>query len=384
MKAKRITIVFMGLSIENTPKLNQVATTFEANGFEVSIKGIVKTSANSESMPGLYIKGTTQGMAKVFKVFVLQIRLFFHLLFKDKSTVLYSVNTLSGLVVMTVAKLKGKKYIYEAHEMVFGVNYPFFKGRWRKIWISLEKRIIKKSAWFFTTDQFRLTFYNRFLKLKKENQGYLLNVPNSMEFDEKSSLRVKYGITSGCIISYCGGIMPGRNIEEIIQAYSRIDRVDTKLLLAGSISEEYKTSLLHLINQLGIAEDEVVFTGFIENRILKEYMRLSDVTFILYQANSLNNRFSSPNKVFDAIHTETYFITSDSPLSNFIVSQVPVGEIVYEVSAESIREHLMKAIEQVTPGRNCDYKALKEQYCWEKESQKIGKVLAYLELDKRN
>jgi glycosyltransferase involved in cell wall biosynthesis len=375
MNSKRVTIVFMGLSIENTPKLKLVSKTLEANGFEVSIKGIVKTSANPEPQPGLYVKGNAQGLAKVFKVFVLQLRLMLHLVFKDRSDFLYSVNTLSGWVVMIVSRLKGKKYVYEAHEMVFGVNYPFFKGSWRKIWIFIEKRIIRRSTWFFTTDQFRLTFYNRFLKLKKQNQGYLLNVPNSMEFEDKSVLREKYGIRSRYIVSYCGGLMRGRNIEEIIEAYGLIDRSETTLLLAGSVSEDYKNELLACIKRCGIAEDEVIFTGFIENRILKEYMRLSDVTFILYQPDSLNNRFSSPNKVFDAIHTETYFITSYSPLSHLIVSQFPAGEIIQRVTPVSIRDHLVKALEHVSKEGSRDYSALKKAYSWEEESRKIERIL---------
>lgn len=375
MKSKRVSIVFMGLSIENTPKLNLVVKTLESNGFEVSIKGIVKTSLNPDAQPGLYVKGQAQGLAKVVKVFGLQIRLLMHLLFRDRSDFLYSVNTLSGLVVMVVCGLKGKKYVYEAHEMVFGVNYPFFRGSWRKIWILIEKRVIRKSTWFFTTDQFRLTFYNRFLKLNKQQQGYLLNVPESAVYEDKSILREKYGLHSRYIISYCGGVMPGRNIEEIIEAYGLIDRSETTLLLAGSVSPEYQKDLLEHLKQCGIAEQEVVFTGFIENRVLKEYMRLSDVTFILYQPVSLNNRFSSPNKVFDAIHTETYFITSYSPLSHAIVSRYPVGEIIEKVTPGNLANQLKNALEQTSRLGNSSYEEVKKKYSWEEESRKLNRII---------
>ena len=104
-------------------------------------------------------------------------------------------------------------------------------------------------------------------------------------------------------------------------------------------------------------------------------MRLSDVTFILYQPVSLNNRFSSPNKVFDAIHTETYFITSYSPLSHAIVSRYPVGEIIEKVTPGNLANQLKNALEQTSRLGNSSYEEVKKKYSWEEESRKLNRII---------
>lgn len=372
---KRVTIVFTGLSVENTPKLTLVKKAFESNGYSVSIKGIVKSSSLEERPEGLYVKGNSQGIKKLIRVFWLQLKLVFHLLFKDKSDFYYSVNTLSGLVVMFVSMLKSKKYVYEAHEMVFGVNYPFFKGSWRKMWNFFEKAIINRSEWFFTTDQFRLRFYHLYLRINKEKQGYLLNVPELQKLDTKSSLRAKYGVQKKNVISYCGGVIPGRNMEEIIQAFAKLNQEETELIVAGSIDPNYEKDLRGLARSVGV-EGNITFTGLIENQVLREYMKLSDITFTLYKSHSLNNRFSSPNKIFDAIHSGTYFIASDSPLIHYIVSQYPVGRIVKNVNELELTDHLKKALLELDTLNAEIFEEVSKMYCWEKEVEKLNEMIA--------
>jgi hypothetical protein len=44
MRQKVVSIIYTGLSVENTPKLKQLEKVFEEIGYKVYIKGIVKYS----------------------------------------------------------------------------------------------------------------------------------------------------------------------------------------------------------------------------------------------------------------------------------------------------------------------------------------------------
>lgn len=377
MGQKIVSIIYTGLSVENTPKLKQLEKVFEEIGYKVYIKGIVKYSNDlNVDKNGFYAKGEEQGILKIFKVFYLQIKLFFHLLFVDKSNFYYSINTISGLTVYLVTLFNRKKYIYEAHEMIFGVNYLFFRGKWKKLWNPIEKLIIKNSFWFFTTDAFRLTVYKRYLKIRLDRIGYLMNVPNKFHI-EKQNLKTQYGFDNKKIISYCGGVSPSRNIELIIKAYKHLQLDNSILILAGSIeSNSYKQKLLNLIEHLELSKESIIITGRLDNLILKEYMALSDVTFTLYNSNSLNNRFSSPNKIFDAIHVGTKFISTDSPLVRDIIKKnSSVGFIVNENNVEDVKEALYKSLALNDEFSPYIYESLKNDYCWENESKKIIEII---------
>lgn len=373
MKNKKVTIVFVGLSIENTPKIKQVADSLMDLGYSVSIKGIVKNKKIDSA--GLYSKGESQGLKKIFHVFFLQLRLMFHLLFKDKAEFYYTINPITSITVSIISGLKRKKYIYESHEMIFGVNYHFFTGKWRYFWTFIDQKLIKNSAYFFTTDEFRLRFYKRYYKLKGQNMGYLLNVPSKVQASDKSTLRKKYGINHKYIISYCGGIIEGRNIEEIIGAYSFIKSNDIHLLLAGSISDSYKKTLMSQIDKLGIKSDQITFTGDLENSILKEYMALSDITFTLYKRNTLNNRLCSPNKIFDAIHVQTYFIATDSPIAHKIITEYPVGNIVNDLTIDNLKNQILQSIRDIEQVNYDNFSVLSSKYNWEVESRKLSAVI---------
>ena len=195
-------------------------------GFSISLFGIVKDLSHDlvgVNVTHLYSKGNKQGVFKIALVCYYVAKLIFSLVFTLRNSNIYAINPISGLIALIASTLTSKKYIYESHEMVFGLNYPFFRGRWRHFWSFLEKNIIKKSVYFFTTDEHRLKFIKRYYKIKSDNIGYILNVPTlSMRKGEKEENRKKFNFGSKFVVSYCGGIMKGRGIESIIEAYANL------------------------------------------------------------------------------------------------------------------------------------------------------------------
>ena len=132
--------------------------------------------------------------------------------------------------------------------------------------------------------------------------------------------------------------------------------------------------MINQIKDLGINSSKVFFTGKIDNETLMGYMSSSDVTFALYSNESLNNRMCSPNKIFDALHSKTYVITTKSFLTTDIVSENNIGEILQFLNSNCIlialEECYNKKNKQIT---NEKWVELQLRYCWESEFQRVKK-----------
>ena len=375
---KSYIILFSGYSVNNTPKLKNLINSLKKEGFSISLFGIVKDLSHDlvgVNVTHLYSKGNKQGVFKIALVCYYVAKLIFSLVFTLRNSNIYAINPISGLIALIASTLTSKKYIYESHEMVFGLNYPFFRGRWRHFWSFLEKKIIKKSVYFFTTDEHRLKFIKRYYKIKSDNIGYILNVPTlSMRKGEKEENRKKFNFGSKFVVSYCGGIMKGRGIESIIEAYANFKNrgANSLLLLAGSIEEDYHDVLSKIISKLGISSNQILFTGKLNNSVLMKYMSASDATFALYNNVSLNNRMCSPNKVFDALHSKTSLITTNSFLTANIVLENNIGVILKTINSQNI----LHAIDQCYEKENIyltdnQWGELQFKFCWESEFDRV-------------
>ena len=343
LKNKQYIILFTGYSIHNTPKIKNLIYSLQQNNYEVLLFGIVKDLSHDlkgVNLSNLYSKGNQQGFFKIVIVCYYVLRLIFSLVFKQKNMNIYAINPISGLIAYFTCIFSSNKYVYESHEMIFGLNYPFFRGRWRYFWRFIEKIIILKSEYFFSTDKYRLSFTRRYYNLKNNNMGYILNTPlKGLIKNSKLENRKKYNFGNKFVLSYCGGIIKGRGIESIIESFAifkKNNSCNALLLLAGSIDKDYQIKLEMLISKFGIVKKEFIFTGKLKSSILAEYMSASDATFALYNNTSLNNRMCSPNKIFEAIHCKTFLITTNSFLTSEVVLENNIGVIVNDINAMNI------------------------------------------------
>jgi glycosyltransferase involved in cell wall biosynthesis len=168
--------------------------------------------------------------------------------------------------------------------------------------------------------------------------------------------------------------MKGRGIESIIEAYANFKNrgANSLLLLAGSIEEDYYDVLSKIISKLGIGSNQILFTGKLNNSVLMKYMSASDATFALYNNVSLNNRMCSPNKVFDALHSKTSLITTNSFLTANIVLKNNIGVILKTINSQNI----LLAIDQCYEKENIhltdnQWEVLQFKFCWESEFDRV-------------
>ncbi|MNV49166.1 hypothetical protein D3C71_1411100 [compost metagenome] len=87
---------------------------------------------------------------------------------KTPPQLIYAVNPIPGLIAAVFKKFKSIEYIYETLEIFCGLDYFPYSKKYRPIWYFLEKMTINNSLKSFTTDEFRVKFLRRLLKVKKD------------------------------------------------------------------------------------------------------------------------------------------------------------------------------------------------------------------------
>jgi len=99
------------------------------------------------------------------------------------------------------------------------------------------------------------------------------NVINNVNYLEE--MRKKYDLPEKFVL-FVGRIFPGKNVGNLIKAYSKITRhVPHKLLLVGGTRWKYKKDL-NLINDLGL-KDKVILKGWVEPEELPAFYNLADL-----------------------------------------------------------------------------------------------------------
>ena len=159
-------------------------------------------------------------------------------------------------------------------------------------------------------------------------------------FDEvkksKQELRKDLGLsTNKKIITYCGSLRPGKGIPDLIKLAEAIkDKRDREIIVIGGPTDrkeyfEEERKKKNLVN--------IRFIGFVENNMVPQYLKASDVLVMLYNKNEgraiMDYETTSPIKLFEYMGSGTPVIATDiETIAKVVqdkkhVSMVKMGDI---------------------------------------------------------
>ena len=243
------------------------------------------------------------------------------------------------MICYLIYKTQGTPYVYDSQEMFFGVRHSGFNSLIKNINIAIEKRVIENAKMTLFSDEFRRTFTRRFYHLKTTKLGYLYNASSVKRLGKEES-RKKINAPKGTIVYYCGGVTLARETDKLVEGFLQANIHDMYLYLVGNIEKEAEIKIKMFIKSFPDVGSRIILTGEVTNSVLKTYMEASDVTFAFYKPDSLNNRYCSPNKLFDAIALRTFIISSPCPLVKKLVGTYNVGITLRNVNPDVIAEVL--------------------------------------------
>ena len=135
-----------------------------------------------------------------------------------------------------------------------------------------------------------------------------------------------------------GKINEERGTDWIISAIK--DMSDVQLIVKGFCSEvKYKNRLLALIDDMKNVNMDL---NGVPYEVITQNMLKADLTIALYDPSIPNNKYASPNKLFEAMASGIPIIVNDNtPMAN-IVKEENCGLIVPFENSNALREAILR------------------------------------------
>ncbi|MBO4649758.1 MAG: glycosyltransferase [Clostridiales bacterium] len=293
---------------------------------------------------------------------------------------------IGGWTIGWLSKFYSKKkkpvLVYDSHEFELGRNSKRSKIQLGmiKFW---EKKCIKKSAFTIVVNDSIADEIVKIYKLK-ERPVVVRNIPNRWTVDEsvcaekrKELLEMFPEKDDAFLIMYHGAVVPGRDVERVIELVSINPEV--KAVILGNCSDEYKKKLTDLVDSFGV-NDRVAFHKAVPLVELWKYVGAVNVGMILARATCKNHLYSLPNKLFENIQAGTPVVCPNYPAFKSIVEKYKNGLMCDPEDMNSINECVDKLRTDNKLYNELKDNALKakEELNWEKERNLL--ISAYSDL----
>lgn len=366
---KKIVLVSVINDLVTDNRVNKTCLTLIECGYSVVLIG--RKLPNSLPVPQWNF--TTIRMNLLFKtgpLFYLffNIRLFFKLLF-TKCDLLYSNDLDTLLPNYLISRLKNVPLIYDSHELFCEVPELINSPTKRKIWLSLEKRIIPKLKNCITVNY---SIAKIFEEKYNVNFKAVRNIPDTpKDFIPKSKRQLNLPDDKKIIILQGAGINIDRGAEELVDAMTYVE--NTLLLIIGN-GDVWGVLKQKIKNQN--LENKIRLIEKIPKMELMHYTYNADLGITIDKNTNLNYFYSLPNKVFDYIHAQLPILASRLPEIENIVLRYNIGLFIDNHQpkhiADKINEILMS--EEYMVFKNNTKKVVAELN-WQNEKLKLIEVI---------
>jgi glycosyltransferase involved in cell wall biosynthesis len=362
--AKRV-IISVTNDLSNDQRVHRVATALMEMGFEVCLVGRLRR----KSLPLVPRPYSTRRLRYLFETGKLfyaayAFRMFWWLLFQ-RADILLANDMDTLLPNFLVAKLRGKKLVYDSHEYWTEVPELTDRPSTRAVWLKLEQ-------WLFPQVDAAMTVNESIAEIYSKLYNKKVHVVRNLPF---TSVAANSPTKQEKLLIYQGALNIGRGIELMIEAMRFLP--DYQLVIAGFGSIEDPLRKLAAARPFA---KQIRFTGFIHPEDLKIETGKAALGMSLEADKGASYHFALPNKLFDYIQAGVPVLVSALPEMQRIVDTYRVGESLSpaERSPEQLADRIKGICENVDKYSayltNCQYAA--KLLNWENEKTRLKEVFA--------
>jgi len=365
----RVTLI-RGRAIDSA--VNKIAKALSQNGYEVKL--LVWDRQNTlkiENDEGYTIhrfnfKAPYDKLTSVFYYPIWWAYILFFLM-REKCDVIHACD-LDTLIPAVPAKLlKRVKLCYIIYDFYAG-NIPIkIPNIVRNFVAFIEKYGIRFVDVLFLVDKSR---YEQVRGAKINQIEYIYNSPADC-FD--SSPKLKPISKKSTSLFYAGSLHESRGLEKMINAVRELEGINLTIAGIGPNEDIIKNNSLklHNIHYLGWIPYEEVIANNLD----------ADILFAFYDPNISNNRYASPNKLFEAMMCGKPILMNEGTTAAEIVKKEDCGLVVPYGDVGAIKDAILKlkndAILCDRLGKN-GRRAYEEKYNWSIMEERLLK--SYREL----
>jgi glycosyltransferase involved in cell wall biosynthesis len=301
-------------------RMNRICGALVNGGFDVTLIGRKrKSSRKLEPKPFHRLRLNCWFERSILFYGEYNIRLFFHLLFNHYDII--NANDLDTIMpAIWVAKLKGSKVVYDAHEYFTEQEEIVNRKGIKRFWKAIERFSIPKVDAAITVSQ---GYANLFLK--EYHQKF--NIVRNATILETPPANC---VSSEEYILYQGAVNFGRGLEELLVA---MQNVDSKLYLCGD--GDVLPTLKQLAKNLEI-EHKIKFVGFVEPEKLREYTCGAKIGLTLFAKGGLSHWHSLANRFFDYMHAGVPQIAMTYPEYEAFNKKDEVAVLIEDIEPKKI------------------------------------------------
>ena len=235
--------------------------------------------------------------------------------------------------------LRGSRLVYDSHEL-----WPDRNGRpeWRPWLVACEALFVRVAdATITTSPGYAAAMASRY---RVAPPIVVRNVP---ALTGGARRRVPPDDRDSAVAVYVGGLMPGRGLEQAIDALAQAPGV--RLRLIGPGRESYRDALRQRIDAAGMSDRVDVRTAVAPSTVL-DAIADADMGLMLIQPICRSYELTLPNKLFEYAAAGLPILASDLPVIGPLVRDEGLGEVVAAADLEQIALAMRRLAEPGTTG----------------------------------
>ncbi len=256
----------------------------------------------------------------------------------------------------TVSWFKRIPRIYDAHELFSEMKEVITRPGIKKIWDSVEKKLVPKFKWGYTVSE---SIAEEFKRRYNVNYETIRNIPVLLPHDGMQATKN--------FILYQGAVNEARGFESLIPA---MQWVDTKLIVCGD--GNFMPQLKKLVAGHKL-ENKIELKGMLPPAELRKITQQAYIGISLAEKEGLNQWLALPNKFFDYVHAALPQVTMNYPEYQKINKQFEVAVLIDDLDpkriAAAINNLLANTVLYNRLKENC--KKAREVYNWQNEEKKF-------------
>ena len=263
--------------------------------------------------------------------------------------------------VISFFRLKGVKYVYDAHEMTMGIPDLFKEYVLTKI----EGMLIKNAYAIIVPQIDRLNLIRMKYRLNPEKLFLLENFPSRIMTSKTDFFVSEYNFRANgrTILSYSGVIDDDRCIKELILAMKYVN--NAVLFIIGNAEQCYKESLDKIVEQENL-KDCIFWKPLAKQEKVLSIAQSTDIGLCIYRPNTINTYFSASNKIYEYLSSGTSIISNMTP--SMLRLRDPNLFLINEITPQAIAQVITEIQHQV----NRSEKTV--EYVWENQEHILGVI----------
>jgi glycosyltransferase involved in cell wall biosynthesis len=260
------------------------------------------------------------------------------------------------------------KLIYDSHEL-FPHQFP--AGRYQRYWSRIETDYVSAADLVITVNESIARALTHFYGIERPEVIYnsYAAPQRGTPLDEAVFLRHFHAQPGGFRVMFQGNMVAEKNVETLLQAFRLLPESTQLFLLGGG---PLWGPLQMLRDRLRLTN--VYFGGWVEQQQLLSYLEPAHMGVIPYLGDELlNNRYCTPNKLFEFIEAELPICASDLPELRRIVKGYGLGGVYAMPDPESIAKAIVECRDRHVMGEftRAARRAAREAFSWPQQGAKL-------------